>query len=260
LYSLRRERAHLFRLVASCQVQSSDVCSDFVAARLLDNAALLATMMPNLTNAPLLARVASIESIVKRSCESDLPCLSRVVDPILRAPDYTSAVQAFANAKVMLEMRLPNEKFEAELFTRISMPMSQCSFDVIVASGHGSCPAQEVQDWELSKWMFSKSYESRMTLELKNTILNQLSSCWLGCRLKRRAAEMAVRASLVQGVNIELVRRYVMILCESAWCIQATSTPSLQELLAVLGFVTFFSPDLLYSVMGLIVESLLIMA
>jgi hypothetical protein len=88
----------------------------------------------------------------------------------------------------------------------------------------------------------------------------QLSSCWLGCRLKRRAAELAVKANLVQEVKIELVRRYIMILCESDWCIQATSTSVLQDLRSSISNVVFFAPDLLYSVIGLIVESLLILA
>jgi hypothetical protein len=50
-YALRRERSHLFRLIASCQVQSFDLCSDFVSSRLLESAVLLAANKPNFTGA-----------------------------------------------------------------------------------------------------------------------------------------------------------------------------------------------------------------
>jgi hypothetical protein len=48
-YALRRERSHLDRLLASCQVQSLALCSDFVSTRLGESTGLLAAKRPNFT-------------------------------------------------------------------------------------------------------------------------------------------------------------------------------------------------------------------
>jgi hypothetical protein len=92
------------------------------------------------SDAPLLAFTFSIEQISKRACDSDLPCLSRVVDPILSAPDYATAVQAFATAKLTMRTRVASLQFEQELMKLLSDPIPQCSFSAIVANGAGSCP------------------------------------------------------------------------------------------------------------------------
>jgi hypothetical protein len=195
----------------------------------------------------------------KRTCDSDLPCLSRVVDPILSAREYASAVQAFSTLKLTMRTRVVSSQFEQKLMKLLSDAIPECSFGGIVVNGAGSCPPQATQDHLLSQWMIKNAYAIRMTTHLKNAVFSLLSNCWLGCRLKRRAGNMATRADFALEVDIELVRRYVMILCESPWCLQATSISSISGPILMLA-VTFFSPDLLYTVLGIIVECLLIVA
>jgi hypothetical protein len=50
-----------------------------------------------------------------RSCESDLPCLAALVDPVLTAPNLADAAQAVAAQKTLLAMKFASDKFETEL-------------------------------------------------------------------------------------------------------------------------------------------------
>jgi hypothetical protein len=207
----------------------------------------------------LFAFTYSVRQLSNRSCDGDLPCLSRVVDPILSARDNASAAEAFSSFKTTMRTRVASAQFEEELKKRLSDSVPECAFGKVELSAVGQCPPKAHIELLFSQWLISNGYESRMTTDLKNTIFSLVSSCWLGCRLKRRAGDMANNADTAVEVDIEMVRRYVAILCDSPWCSQTVSVSSIPGPIRKFS-LTFFSPDLLYTVLGIVVECLLIIA
>ncbi len=118
-YAHRRERNHLLNVAARCVTTANpEECKKFVDSRLADYSNWLTANTPRITDALFDGfRVAS-DDLSTRSCDGDLPCVSRLIDPILSAPDEESTTKALLSSKRLLLTPVSSQNVEDALFVR----------------------------------------------------------------------------------------------------------------------------------------------
>ncbi len=113
------------------------------------------------------------------------------------------------------------------------------------------------------KWLHSSDVPNRLTPSMRDRLLSLLGSCWTQCQLIRVAAVFVGRVPSFQQNRWELLKRHTLVLCDTTWCIQALSESLQSEAEHMLSEdpVTVGDlelPDLLFSVIGIIVEGCMI--
>ena len=181
----RREHQHLLRINASCFVQSSAQCKDFISARLTESLNWLDANRPTIMDKTLDTSQSLALELQSRSCEGDLPCVKDVIGSILSASDAASTQQAVLAAKASLVRPVLSPEMEDLVVALVSQPAVPCFWPERSEIGSAvECKAAWSQNFALSKMLDTNfTIRSRLTPQLQSRIAKVAADCWTNCRL-----------------------------------------------------------------------------